>query len=39
VLFCQSYFDRDDPDERDPHPRDEIYRRVEWSWRNRGRRS
>ena len=33
VLFCQSYFDRDDPDEAEIRTlADEIYRRVEWSW-------
>jgi hypothetical protein len=33
VLFCQSYFDRDDPDEAEIRAlADEIYRRVEWSW-------
>ena len=33
VLFCQSYFDRDDPGEAEiRHLADDLYRRVEWSW-------
>jgi hypothetical protein len=33
VLFCQSYFDRDDPSERQIRELAEtLYRRVEWDW-------
>ena len=33
VLFVQSYFDRDDPAEREIRDlADKLYRRVEWSW-------
>ena len=33
VLFAQSYFDRDDPAEREIRDlADKLYRRVEWSW-------
>jgi len=33
VLFCQSYFDEDEPAEREIRSlADEIYRRVDWSW-------
>jgi len=33
VLFCQSYFDRDDPEEAEIRSlADAIYRRVEWDW-------
>ncbi len=33
VLFCQEYFDADDPQEEEVRRlADELYRRVEWSW-------
>ena len=33
VLFCQSYFDSDDPEEAEIRSlADEIFRRVEWTW-------
>jgi len=33
VLFCQEYFDRDDPREEEIRElADSLYRRVEWSW-------
>jgi hypothetical protein len=33
VLFCQSYYDRDIPDERAIRAyADSLYRRVEWTW-------
>lgn len=33
VLFAQSYYDRDDPDEREIRDiADRLYRRVEWDW-------
>ncbi len=33
VLFCQSYFDRDDPGEAEIRRlADVLYRRAEWSW-------
>ena len=33
VLFCQSYFDRQDPHEAQIRKlADEIYRRVDWTW-------
>jgi hypothetical protein len=36
VLFCQSYFDADEPSEREVRRlADDIYRRVDWSWAQR----
>ncbi|HEU4523208.1 MAG TPA: glucoamylase family protein [Thermoanaerobaculia bacterium] len=33
ALFCQSYFDRDDPGEREIRDlAEKLYRRVEWNW-------
>ncbi|HVH82868.1 MAG TPA: glucoamylase family protein, partial [Steroidobacteraceae bacterium] len=33
VLFCASYFDRDEPSERELRKlADDIYRRVDWNW-------
>jgi hypothetical protein len=33
VLFAQSYFDREDPEEREIRDlADRLYRRVEWNW-------
>jgi hypothetical protein len=33
VLFCQSYFDRDEPQEREIRTlADDLYRRVDWNW-------
>jgi len=33
VLFAQSYFDQDDPDEQEIRDlADRVYRRVEWNW-------
>lgn len=33
MLFCQSYFDRDDPDEEEIRElADSIYERIDWNW-------
>jgi hypothetical protein len=33
ALFCQSYFDRDDPGEAAVRQKaDELYRRIDWTW-------
>src|SRR5688572_6797327 len=33
ALFCQSYFDRDDPGEKEIRDlAEELYRRIEWNW-------
>jgi hypothetical protein len=33
ALFCQSYFDRDNPEEKEIRAiADELYRRAEWDW-------
>lgn len=38
ALFAQSYYDRDDPVEREIRSlAEEIYRRVEWDWAQRNR--
>jgi len=39
VLFCQSYFDRDDSVEMSlRHLADSLYRRVDWQWAMDGRK-
>jgi hypothetical protein len=33
ALFCQSYFDRDDPGEKAVREKaEELYRRIDWTW-------
>ena len=40
ALFCQSYFDRDDPEEAEIRSLAEtLYRRAEWSWADLDERS
>jgi len=37
ALFCQTYFDRDDPVEQDlRHLADTLYRRTDWNWARDG---